>query len=832
MEPKDNQTKPLLLSDAPVGVEEEDFLWQGKDDITFAIEQIVCDTILNSNDFVAFAVHGSWGAGKTSFLKIVEHRLKKASENKDKIFFCWYVASAYQGTSVPVSLMLQILRTLGDINKGIGADAVFTRVSSAGLASLDYKANSSEEETEEKPNTTGTQPSQNPAGKRPKIVPEELHELATRLADLPDPGGIVESLINDGITNSGQSKLVLIIDDLDRCSLQFIGDLLGAMQRLSIVKNLFILLAVDQTRLQNALNERFKDVVLERGSRWASEKYFQYRIELPELDDSGIDAFIRKSLGYREQEEHISDSEIRADEKALEYIVESVHYFKFAIRHKVPRTIKACLNLVRPHLTREITSNPRLTLENARQVIKKRLISYLFQDFYDDWLEKAIGKPDSPEAEFIKEIEKRLYEESRNSDLQQSSGTRLSGEQLALFNFHLGRIKDTKLLQDQKIDLPVELIDLLALKPFFIFKPNDGREDWSFTDASATQRQLDELYEKSEQAEMRQESETSLTAAHEAYLLARNNFDASIQKGWLISNLALNAEAFHDYQLAEDIHHLAIKLNPITPNIRQNFAEFIVDKNRYSSFEEALAILNRLLNDSPDHKLGRTLRLLLKLKPQLGRSTAPERNYINKIKGEAKSPTQMADFLEFAVDIRDFNLATESFGNAVAQLKELNDMKAIHNFYVKAASKFYSPNYREYESIAMDLYRQVLTIDPEDLYSNYPFLLDKYDYKAEAGCLWFKCYQKSPTKISEFTMQGYVEYLKATGRPDLAEKAANSEVLDIQEPPIVETGNSLPKRFSEDLILPSLIDIFGVSGEPYSCYQTENFAEHDKKQEE
>jgi hypothetical protein len=197
---------------------------------------------------------------------------------------------------------------------------------------------------------------------------------------------------------------------------------------------------------------------------------------------------------------------------------------------------------------------------------------------------------------------------------------------------------------------------------------------------------------------------------------------------------------------------------------------------------------------------------------------APERSYIDKIKGEAKSPEQMADFLQSVVDI-DFNLGTESFRNFVDKLRTSSDEEAIKSFYVEAAKALGHSGVKAWVLFAMDLYRQLLTVDPENLYSHYPFLLDFYDYKKEAGCLWFRCHQESPTKISEFTMKGYVKYLKDAGRPDLAENAENSEVLDIQEPIIIKTDKSLPDRFST-ITLPSLTDIFCVIGKPYSCYQT------------
>ena len=126
--------------------------------------------------------------------------------------------------------------------------------------------------------------------------------------------------------------------------------------------------------------------------------------------------------------------------------------------------------------------------------------------------------------------------------------------------------------------------------------------------------------------------------------------------------------------------------------------------------------------------------------------------------------------------IKDYNLGNESFINFVHQLKESKNPTEIQSFYVKAAKIFSNSNNQTDRLIAMDIYQQLLTVNPDNLYSNYPFLLDSYDYKEEAGCLWFRCYQKSPTEFSDLTIKGYVDYLKAANRSDLAEKAENREV--------------------------------------------------------
>ena len=103
-----------LVSDAPVGVL-QDLLWKDSE-MQLRIQEIV-ETILSSEEPLTFAIHGPWGSGKTSFLKMIEESIRDREDQT--VHVCWYNASTYQNVSSSagdetVTLALRILDTLSE----------------------------------------------------------------------------------------------------------------------------------------------------------------------------------------------------------------------------------------------------------------------------------------------------------------------------------------------------------------------------------------------------------------------------------------------------------------------------------------------------------------------------------------------------------------------------------------------------------------------------------------------------------------------------------------------------------------------------------------------
>lgn len=755
-----SQSKSVLLSDAPADLA-KDLLWR-QSGIGFDLD-LVCATITNSEEPLVFAVHGPWGSGKTSFLRMVEDSLRQRIPQN--LFVSWYVASTYQAVGdVATTLTLRVLRSL---RGQVGSDV--TEALSDQLL--------------------------RPQSDAEKKMTENygfLQELAGKVGVLADLGVVIEGLLNGGI-GSGKCKLVLIIDDLDRCSLEFIGDLLETIQRLSFVKNLFIFLAVDQVRLQNALKARFSDVMGERDPRWAREKYIQHTIDLPPLSSDDLSPFIEKLLGHKSP----NQTEDTSEDLSREILLGSTEYFNVAIRNKMPRTIKACINIIRPSLVREISQHGINAEEELKKVVKARLISYLFRDFYQDWLERARNDPSSPEAQFLASVEKlcdQLF-------VQQP----YSSDRYARFQFELDRLKVVNLLQDRELDAPEELVRLLALQPFF-FAQDDMKLALGLTD------QLEDLYQQSESAEQQNDVRTCIMRALQAYQLVMDHRDAfSNNYSWLIGNLALKAEKYKVVDLADRLHRLAVEMDPFWVNVVLNYVDFLAS-NRQNAWREALQLIANLGGNLTESELRRALKLTIKLKK---RGLVPYMEDLNQFLGRGRAAEKLEERVVFIDGLVELRLLNEAIGLFRETVEPLAGSPELVEFQAAVASSFYAPNDESYESIAMDLYRQILTVQKYPAFY-YVFLLTKYGYKTEAGCIWFDLYNNFRDRLWPFAIEEYAKYLVEAGEPALADRVRQLQDLDIDRPVLIRGQRSLPPQFSSQDI-PNYLLAPGQPSEPYTC---------------
>ena len=769
----EHKKTPMLLSDAPVSLE-NDLIWENTE-VGFELDMIA-ETILQSEEPLVFAVHGPWGAGKTSFLKMIEGKF--VQQKQHTIHISWYVASTYQGVGdAATTLTLRLLRTLSDRTK--------------------------EKESSEKLYENLLKPAVKSKNEMTGGY-AFLQEIAGKVGMLADLGVVIEEFL-DGTITSSKSKLVLMIDDLDRCSLDFIGDVLENVQRLNAVKNLFIFLAIDHIRLENALKKRFTDVMEERNPRWAAEKYIQHTIELPPLTTKSLTTFIRKALIPPE----IEDKEVFRHDPVVETIIKTADYFNVAIRQKLPRTIKTCMNLIRPALLRQLKRDPSLPEDEKRNIVKKQLIAYLFQDFYA-WLQHAEKRHNSTEFYFLaslEELSQKFYADEKVS---------VDPDTNALFQFRLNRLKSSFLLEDQRLQIPEELAKLLARPPFLAYE-----DQTTLFRSGQIRRELRTLYKKAEKAYESDDERNYVSVAEQFYTLARANKTAVGNIGGEIGNLALNAQEFEGFELAEHLFRLALDIDPSHANNILNFVAFIVN-NRTDLYHEARGLLEKLRQKYPEHRPERALRYLIRLKSKLGDSIEQELDELAQLGSKTSDSDERKYIFSIMMNERREFEVVQLFKLIAEDLRA--DKKALWKFQFKAALQLqeYASEKKEFEFIAMDLYRQLLTLPESQLptsvrviiMSMYAVSLQKYYYNSEAGCLLYHAYIVDPQ--NKGTQEIYSEYLKKAGADELLPKVSKGEALDMSKPILMSSSKTIPKQFSS-LEIPNYFLNLGEEREPYIC---------------
>ncbi len=809
--------KSIFLNDVPVATIADNKLWAPDSSVMQEVHA-VANAILTEDGRLTFAVHGAWGAGKTSFLKMVQYVVTEQMQPQD-VIFCWYEASAYQGVDTPeTTIALRIWNVLG----GEESQKRFAQEAYDGLAKYmqgiladDFVVSDEKE----------------------RVKPYQLLQvLARRTGQLADFPRLLQEVLVAGGPDNLPKKLVLVVDDLDRCRSDFIGRVLDVLQRLSSVKNLFIILGVDREVLLAAIKERYQEVLSVRDEHLALEKYIQYAIDLPEPTSEELAKYIQRCLFVEGSGEEI-------DKRVLETILGNEAYFVAGVRTKTPRTIKRSINAIIPTLrirlgqslvSKAISSekddqagekSQQLSEEGLQLIIKEQLLAYNWRDFYQLHFKMAYQDPNA--REFFRQLEGicgALYSEKRELTPEEQRDRR------AMFELRLDRMKRREFPEAIKLDIPDELAKLLAMSPQWFYGrktygPRTDRET-DFVEqlaAITVGENLDDeflkLYLQSEQADAVGDAKTSAQAAAKAYDLVRRNkskFGKDISPR--LGNLGVNAEKYKAQELAEAIFRLALEIDEHS-GVLQQFASYILD-NRPDLYDEADAILKKLqTGQHASHKPWRTLQLLIQLRAQTGQEIDEDliQHLTEAAEGEA-DVGQLGTILDALVRAGRLELSVKLFSISVERFPSRNARYTLQRIVADALAR--QPTI-EGELIAMDLYRQILanpkTMDSGDephVMHNYATLLYKHDYDDEAGCLWYTAYQNYPSaRMDSSIRRAYSMYLLRTDRKDLAQKVIEGEPIDAMV--LIPAKKSLPERFS-DIDLPDALSESGKST-VFSC---------------
>jgi len=238
-------------------------------------------------DPVCVGVTGRWGAGKSSIVQQVEITLGK----QDDVLVVYVEPWAFDPNTDPKAHLIgdvlnAISERVGDIDGEVGpfksrlkklvkrvrwARAVrlaATTALTAQLPSIDKLADlfgSSEDDLIEEPSIDGFR--------------DEFAELMS----------------DDRL--SGLARVVVVVDDLDRCLNDTVVDVLEAIKLFLSVPKMAFLVAADETAVRSAIASRYGDapVAIELAERYL-DKIVQIPIRVPVLDRIAIEAYVLQLL--------------------------------------------------------------------------------------------------------------------------------------------------------------------------------------------------------------------------------------------------------------------------------------------------------------------------------------------------------------------------------------------------------------------------------------------------------------------------------------------------------------------------------------------------------
>lgn len=198
----------------------------------------------------AVCLNGDWGSGKTSLLRRVYDRFQKETETNDKINVIWFDAWQYERLD-PV---LALLQKIAFIYEKKGATKLKRIVKSLTLVSSDIVLRK----------TTGL--SIEDMRKHFQDSVKEIHTL----------GQTLQNIIGEN------RRLIVFIDDLDRCSIENSLEILESIKLLFNAKNTKFVVAADMKKLETvwALKHKGVNDPLIEG-REHLDKIFQLKLSLP-----------------------------------------------------------------------------------------------------------------------------------------------------------------------------------------------------------------------------------------------------------------------------------------------------------------------------------------------------------------------------------------------------------------------------------------------------------------------------------------------------------------------------------------------------------------------
>lgn len=204
----------------------------------------------------SIAIHGDWGTGKTSIMKTLE---KKLVQGKVEVLF--FEAWKYEYTNPSLGLVSELSKYLGDAQKAKMLIEIAAFIFVEKLSGLPLKDIVSRMRSD--------------SGK-PINFTKQIEEIVKKIG----------------------KRLVIIIDDLDRCDIENSLQILSLMKLFLSIENCVCIAAVDFNRLQQAWKMKYQVKVegvetKKDESRDYLDKIFQIRIAIPVPPEDRIQEYYR-----------------------------------------------------------------------------------------------------------------------------------------------------------------------------------------------------------------------------------------------------------------------------------------------------------------------------------------------------------------------------------------------------------------------------------------------------------------------------------------------------------------------------------------------------------
>lgn len=358
---------------------------------------------------LTIGLYGSWGAGKSSLLQLIEHRIEN---DKDGVVCVSLNAWQFEGyEDAKVAIMESLLKTLKDNETFL--EKAHDKIDKL-LSRVDFLKVGKSIIQKGLPYAIGALTG-NPLPLALNLSADLLgtEDLFTKLQsfkseyikDEKNEDTLTENIrkfreeFEDMLKDvSSVRTLVVIIDDLDRCSPERIIDTLEAIKLFLSVKKTTFIVAVDQRIIEYAVNIKYPQIDGFAISSDYIEKIIQLPIKIPELSPKDIENYLLLLVSQLHMSEdgfeilikEIYDSGMMLRDKALLYseIAEIIENKKCLYKEGTSKSLfdadASIISKISPTVSSSLKGNPRQAKRFLNTFfVRKNLASLYFGDDID-----------------------------------------------------------------------------------------------------------------------------------------------------------------------------------------------------------------------------------------------------------------------------------------------------------------------------------------------------------------------------------------------------------------------------------------------------------------
>ncbi len=339
----------------------------------------VLKDIINNEELLpaSIGVYGDWGSGKSSLMQMCKRQLEIEDKKIKCLVFNGWLFESYDDakTAILGTILDEISKntTLTEkaekLLKGLyNSVDKFKLLTKAGKASLDFVLTGG---IGTLANITVESIMKKISPKIPEIDIDNIKESVNdelNNKELRDDIREFQKNFSELLDESKISKLVVFVDELDRCTPDTILNTLEAIKLFLFNGNVAFVIGADERHISYAVKSKFKNIEgiqIDIGKEYL-EKLIQYPIRIPRLNEEEVETYITALLLQKELPKEVFEkwvTEMKAERKKdfLTFSVDSLNYSNESYS-EYNRIIMDCLFISKQLsavLSKALHGNPR-----------------------------------------------------------------------------------------------------------------------------------------------------------------------------------------------------------------------------------------------------------------------------------------------------------------------------------------------------------------------------------------------------------------------------------------------------------------------------------------